>query len=120
MKIMCGKCHSGFNFVFEELSRQKKPCINLRNKDDAALFADALKFSKEHCVHIDGCCSSKVWARLEDLQNLFNDRNSATVAADPTLKALKAGLVCPVEEREEYCCENIANDSTGEDAVFGW
>lgn len=113
---MCSCKGNGFNFVFEELSRKVKPCLNLNNQDDAKLLAQALTFAKDHCVKVDGCCSSRIYANLSKLSNLVSkdDKELGEVG-----KALKYGLVCPVEEQERFCCDDRANDtSTGD--VLSW
>lgn len=70
-------CDSGgLRFVFSELNRQNKPCINLETSSDLLLLRDALTFSNEHCIQLDGCCSSRVFASLASLK----DPASITVA----------------------------------------
>ena len=113
---MCNKNSSSFNFVFEELSRKVKPCLNLKNDKDAALLAEALTFSKDHCLSVDGCASSRIFANLSSLKDLMerDDKNLGKVG-----KALKYGLVCPKDEIETFCCDDHAEDTKTGD-IFSW
>lgn len=59
-------------FIFDELNRKTKPCLNLNNVSDALLFIDAMNFSKKNCINLDGCCSSRVHTSIAYLSNLIN------------------------------------------------
>lgn len=59
----------GLRFVFDELNRKNKPCLNLDKASDLFLLKGALEFSNENCITMDGCCSSRVFTSLEALKN---------------------------------------------------
>lgn len=86
---MCdrGCCDTaGLFFVFDELDRKKKPCLDLSNPSDAILFVDAMNFSKKNCVRLDGCCSSRVHTSVAYLSGLLNPPPSDTQNIDALLK----------------------------------
>lgn len=67
----CGN-NKGLFFIFDELNRQKKPCLDLKNVSDVLLFVDVMNFSKKNCIRLDGCCSSRVHTSMAYLSNLLN------------------------------------------------
>lgn len=87
---MCSRS-GGLRFVFDELNRNNKPCINLGNVSDMATLTTALTFANEHCIQLDGCCSSRVYASLEALRN------------DPNYADLRNNL-CPATPADTDMC----------------
>lgn len=67
----CGNA-GGLFFIFDELSRNKKPCLDLGNISDALLFVDVMGFSKKNCIKLDGGCSSRVHTSMAYLSSILN------------------------------------------------
>jgi hypothetical protein len=63
---------NGLFFIFDELSRKKKPCIDLKNISDALLFVDVMNFTKKNCIKLDGCCLSRVHTSMAYLSGVLN------------------------------------------------
>lgn len=62
----------GLFFIFDELSRNKKPCLDLGNISDALLFVDVMGFAKKNCIKLDGRCSSRVHTSMAYLSGILN------------------------------------------------
>lgn len=89
----------GLRFVFEELNRSNKPCVNLDKVSDLLLLKDALTFSNEHCIQLDGCCTSRVFASLAALKDplSISDFNGfSDLASKQAAYADLVNVLCPV------------------------
>lgn len=114
---MCNFDNNGLTFIFHELNRQIKPCLNLRNISDAQLLANALSFVKKHDIKLDGNCCSRVYTRLEDLEKL--DETPAYKLNDMA-KTLKESLTCTSNQEPSFCnLGNMAPDST-DGSIWDW
>ena len=69
--LKCGG-DKGLFFIFDELSRKNKPCLDLTNVSDVLLFVEAMNFTKKNCIKLDGGCSSRVHTSMAYLSNLLN------------------------------------------------
>lgn len=67
----CGN-GGGLFFIFDELSRKKKPCLDLQNVSDVLLFVDVINFTKKNCIKLDGRCSSRVYTSMAYLSGILN------------------------------------------------
>ncbi len=104
--MSCGS--GGLRFVFSELNRQNKPCINLETASDLFLLKDALTFSNEHCIQLDGCCSSRVFASLEALRNpasITAADGFATVSDKQAAVAALVNVLCPSSSTAINSCD---------------
>lgn len=92
-------CQSGgLRFVFTELNRQNKPCLNLDNASDLSLLRDALEFSNENCIQLDGCCSSRVFTSLtalKDPSSITTSDNFGTTSDKQNAFASLVEVLCP-------------------------
>lgn len=93
----------GLFFIFDELSRTKKPCLDLNNVSDVLLFVDAMHFTKKNCVKLDGACSSRVHTSMAYLSNLLNPppipSDEPDINIDELIKDVFTDL-CP-----KSCCD---------------
>ena len=97
----------GLRFVFAELNRQNKPCLNLDIATDLTLLKDALEFSNEHCIQLDGCCSSRVFASLTALKDPSSITTSDSFGTASDKQAAFTGLVevlCPATHSSKCDC----------------
>lgn len=73
---------NGLFFVFDELNKKNKPCLDLKNVSDVLLFVDVMNFSKKNCIKLDGCCSARVHTSIAYLSNLINPPPPPPVPSD--------------------------------------
>lgn len=88
----------GLRFVFDELNRNTKPCVNLDKASDLFLLNDALTFSNEHCIQLDGCCSSRVFASLaalKDPSSISDPAGFSDLVSKQEAYATLVGVLCP-------------------------
>jgi hypothetical protein len=92
-------CESGgLRFVFTELNRSNRPCLNLDSASDLLLLTDALEFSNENCIQLDGCCSSRVIASLSALRDpssITTPDGFETVSDRQAAFTSLVGVLCP-------------------------
>lgn len=96
----------GLRFVFDELNRNNKPCLNLDKSSDLHLLSSALQFANANCIQMDGCCTSRVFASLASLKNPssintqtdFSDLSSKQAAYSDLIS-----ILCPPNSVTDTC-----------------
>jgi hypothetical protein len=99
----CGK-GEGLFFIFDELNRKKKPCLDLKNISDALLFVDVMNFTKKNCIKLDGCCSSRIHTSMAYLSNLINPPPIASDEPGINIEELLKGVL------DNNCCKSCCDD----------
>ena len=90
--------------VFDELYRKTVPCVRINNES----LVKVLKLAKEHCLALDGCCSSRVKVSVCDFERIL------TKPCNEGEQAISAYFQC--SENTRGCCDCLDADGHCDDA----
>ena len=89
--------------VFDELYRKTVPCVRINNES----LIKVLQLAQEHCLALDGCCSSRVKVSVCDFEKILKN------PCNEGEQAISAYFQCP--EKTSGCCDCLETDGQCDD-----
>lgn len=69
-------CDQQFYFIFDELHREKKPCVRLNEESDVRILVSVVTFAQTNHLNFDGSSLSRIFTSIPEMSRILSGRPS--------------------------------------------